>query len=276
MFRAVVTDLDGTLLNQHHRVSEYTLETISLLMKKGIPVIVATGRPHPDVLHTLKSCGLQGMYVITSNGARIIDPQLNPIASLDLSTELVSDLIQLKYSTDNPVDCAGSDFSVNLYRHDEWVTDVGKEVLLDMFASSGFRYKVVDNLPAYPKDGVHELFYMADSSTLLKLENAVKTRFAGKVECMMSTPLTLDVVHADANKAKAMMTVAKLLNIELKNIVAFGDGMNDVKMLASAGRGYVMGNAQQRLKEALPDLEVIGSNAEDGVAKKLRELFGLQ
>ena len=61
---------------------------------------------------------------------------------------------------------------------------------------------------------------------------------------------------------------------DIKDVVAFGDGFNDYEMLQSVGKGYVMGNAHYKLKEALPRNEVIENNNEDGVAKKIVEIFG--
>nr|CCC95439.1 unnamed protein product [Trypanosoma congolense IL3000] len=273
-YRAVVVDMDGTLLNSKHHISAYTLDTIQHLIQRGIPVVIATGRPHPDVFHTINSCGVRGTYVITSNGARLSDPQLKTIASLDLDEGLITELIGLS-SEPGVQDEKEEPFSVNLFQHDEWVTNMAKEQLLPMFGMSGFRYRVVEDLHSHPKDGVHELFFMAQPNTLLRLEEVIKARFEGRVSCMRSTPITLDVVHYNANKATAMAEVARLLGVELKDIVAFGDGMNDLKMLAAAGKGYIMGNAQQRLRDALPDMEVIGTNDEDGVAKKLREIFSI-
>ncbi|RHW67424.1 haloacid dehalogenase-like hydrolase [Trypanosoma brucei equiperdum] len=275
-YRAAVVDLDGTLLNENHRISAYTLDTIQKLLKRNIPVVIATGRPHPDVFHTIKSCGLQGTYVITSNGARVSDPQLNVIASFNLSEDVVSELIGLRSSGEDIQDPKEVPYTVNLFQHDEWVTDAAREELLQMFASSGFHYRVVDDLQAHQKDGVHELVFLAQPNTLHLLEGVVKKRFEGRISVMRSTSITLDVVHHNANKATAMAKVAELLGLELKDIVSFGDGMNDVQMLAAAGKGYIMGNAQQRLKDALPHLEVIGTNAEDSVAKKLRELFNIE
>ena len=44
MFKAIVTDLDGTLLNAEHKVSEFTRKTVKLLLKKGIKLYIATGK----------------------------------------------------------------------------------------------------------------------------------------------------------------------------------------------------------------------------------------
>ncbi len=75
------------------------------------------------------------------------------------------------------------------------------------------------------------------------------------------------------SKGHALEAVAKQLGHSLKACIAFGDGMNDVEMLSMAGKGCIMRNAHQRLKDRLPDLEVIGSNADDAVPHTLRTLF---
>ena len=59
----------------------------------------------------------------------------------------------------------------------------------------------------------------------------------------------------------------------MEDSVAFGDGCNDYDLLKKAGKGFVMGNAFYRLKESLPENETVESNVDNGVAKKLVELF---
>jgi hydroxymethylpyrimidine pyrophosphatase-like HAD family hydrolase len=75
------------------------------------------------------------------------------------------------------------------------------------------------------------------------------------------------------SKGHALEEVSKLLGYSLKECVAFGDGLNDKEMLIMAGKGCIMSNAHQRLKDLLPELEVIGSNTQDAVPRYLRKLF---
>ncbi|PBJ72206.1 haloacid dehalogenase-like hydrolase [Trypanosoma cruzi] len=272
-YLAVVTDLDGTLLNEHHSISEYTAETLRLLKSKGIAIIFATGRAYFDVFHTVEKCDLHGGYLITSNGARVFDPQRRAIVTHDLDPDVVSELINIKLDDENQ-DAEDSLFATNFYRHEEWLTNRGSEKMLAAYAGSGFRYKEMD-LNKCPHDGVHAVFFSGKHEVLLRVEKVLESRFQGKAEHSMSHPLVLDTVRWGVNKGNAMCEVAQLLGISAKEIISFGDGMNDLKMLQMAGKGCVMGNAQSRLKEALPHLEVIGCNTEDGVARKLRAVFDL-
>jgi hydroxymethylpyrimidine pyrophosphatase-like HAD family hydrolase len=68
------------------------------------------------------------------------------------------------------------------------------------------------------------------------------------------------------NKAAAIEKVLERVGFSLEEVVSFGDGFNDVEMLSLTGKGLIMGNAPALLKETLPHLEVIKTNAEDGVA----------
>ncbi|MGL5984195.1 MAG: HAD family hydrolase, partial [Cetobacterium sp.] len=83
----------------------------------------------------------------------------------------------------------------------------------------------------------------------------------------------LEVMKEGVSKATAIEEVLKREGIDIQDTIAFGDGLNDLEMLSFVGKGFVMGNGSPRLKELLPENEVIKPNSENGVAKKLQELF---
>ncbi|MCL0244218.1 HAD-IIB family hydrolase, partial [Escherichia coli] len=88
-----------------------------------------------------------------------------------------------------------------------------------------------------------------------------------------STLTCLEVMAGGVSKGHALEAVAKMLGYTLSDCIAFGDGMNDAEMLSMAGKGCIMANAHQRLKDLHPELEVIGSNADDAVPHYLRKLY---
>jgi len=75
------------------------------------------------------------------------------------------------------------------------------------------------------------------------------------------------------SKGHALDQVAKTLGYSLLDAISFGDGMNDKEMLTMAGKGCIMSNSHQRLKDLLPELEVIGTNADEAVARWLRKMY---
>ena len=76
-------------------------------------------------------------------------------------------------------------------------------------------------------------------------------------------------------RLKTLKKVLKILDIKPEEVIAFGDSMNDYEMLSLVGKPFIMGNANKRLIEALPNVEVIGNNNEDGIGEKLQEIFNI-
>ncbi|MDE5285089.1 MAG: HAD hydrolase family protein, partial [Candidatus Blochmannia sp. A2] len=68
-----------------------------------------------------------------------------------------------------------------------------------------------------------------------------------------------ELMAGTVSKGHALEEVAKIIGYTLKDCIAFGDGMNDLEMLSMAGKGCIMHNAHQRLKDKLPNMEVIDS-----------------
>ena len=92
---------------------------------------------------------------------------------------------------------------------------------------------------------------------------------------MFTNKGSLEVFPADCNKAKAAEILLKRDGLSLKDAVSFGDGSNDYDLITETGLGFAMGNSIYLLLEKLTDTEVIESNANDGMSKKVRELFDL-
>ena len=74
-FKAVVSDLDGTLLNTNHVIGEFTIDVLNKLEQKGVDIILATGRNHTDVASILGKIGAEHAVMITSNGATSARPE---------------------------------------------------------------------------------------------------------------------------------------------------------------------------------------------------------
>ena len=96
MFKAVVSDLDGTLLNAEHKVSEFTRETVELLLKKGIKFYIATGRAYPDAKRIMESIGIK-IPLISANGGVINDVDGNEIYRDDLDEESKNIVLDIDY-----------------------------------------------------------------------------------------------------------------------------------------------------------------------------------
>ncbi|WP_062266618.1 Cof-type HAD-IIB family hydrolase [Endozoicomonas arenosclerae] len=265
MYPVVVSDLDGTLLNDQHELAPRTKDVIRRLSSQGIRFVFATGRHYLDVEEMRAQLDID-MYTITSNGARAHNPQGEMIVSHDLNPEYIQQLISLgrKYS---------DTVFLSVYSEDNWFVEQHHEDLLKFHKDTGFSY-TMQNLDTIPVDKIIKVFFIAkEHEELLDLEKDIHDAFGDSVNMAFSLDTCLEIMAPAVSKGAALEEVMKLKGLELKDAVAFGDGMNDVEMLEVVGKGLVMGNATERLKARLPDHEVIGECNDDAVANFLDQQY---
>lgn len=263
MYKAVICDLDGTLLNSKHTISEYTKTIISKIHAKGVKVFIATGRHHRDAVAFKRMLGLDS-FLITSNGAKIHDEHDNEIFSHNIPADLASEIISFPM---------GEEFHRSIYQNDLWFVEEELEEAEEFHKESGFTHTKKD-FNEISGEEVTKFFYICnDSEKLRTFEEGVIEKFKGKLNVTLSQINCLELMQRGVSKGTAIKEILAKEGISIGEAVAFGDGLNDLDMLSTVGKGLIMGNCNYKLQEALPDHEVIETNDEDGVAKYLAELF---
>ena len=263
MYKVVISDLDGTLLNNQHHVSPHTRKVLKKLVAEGTKFVVATGRHHIDVKAIRDALGLD-IYLVTSNGAVVTDKQDEIIFNRTLPADIAQQLSEMPLPD--------PEIAVNIYTPEAWFTDRDMPEYLEYHRDTGFCYTKTD-LTTLDKNSINKFFFIAEHEPLLELENTLLERYAGQLSIAFSQPDCLEVMALGVNKGAAISSIVEQHDIPLSAAIAFGDGMNDYEMLSMVGHGVVMGNAHDRLKMALPDLPRAGINDEDGVAEYLQQLL---
>ncbi|ACZ00646.1 Cof-type HAD-IIB family hydrolase [Streptobacillus moniliformis] len=269
MYKAVVTDLDGTLLNSSHKVSEYSKKVIKKFVEKGYKFYIATGRLHASTKEIADSIGVK-IPLITVNGTRILDENGNEIYNNTLSFETVKKIASLDYKS------CGEDLLINGYFRNVWL-------VTDKKAEEYYRKERPDK-PYFPNTVSEEEFmsktfnkmhFIGNHESLLKLREKILKEIDEDLNVVFVGNTCLEIFNKDANKAKAAKFVLEKDGIKLSEAIAFGDSLNDYEMLKEVGKGFLMGNAIYLLKEMAPELEIIETNDNDGEAKKIEEIFGI-
>ncbi|WED21763.1 Cof-type HAD-IIB family hydrolase [Vibrio sp. JC009] len=261
-FKIVASDLDGTLLAPNHQLNDFAKQTLSDLHEKGLTFIFATGRHHVDVSGIREQAGIPA-FMITSNGARVHDQENNLLYSKNVESHIVQPIIDIVKKD--------PEIRINVYQDDKWFISREDEFIKKFHKDSGFAYSVFDT-DSSPTDGIAKIFFVyPDHEHLVKFEEEINQSFGDLVNAAFSTPFCLEVMAAEVSKGGALKAVAESMDLALDDCIAFGDGMNDVEMLSMAGKGLVMGSAHQKVFNALPDNEVIGTNEHDAVAHYLRD-----
>lgn len=267
MFNVVASDLDGTLLTPEHRLSPYTKKVLQSLRKRDIHFVFATGRHHIDVGQMRENMEIDA-FMITSNGARVHDSAGNLIFSHSLNPSLAPEIAQI--CADDPL------VYTHLYRGDHWLINKVDEYSLSFFRDTRFTYQFFDPFDFDTNDIAKIYFTTSDvalHSHLVALKNRLEQKYGDRISIAFSTLNCLEVMAENVSKGSALKKVVDKLGFTLKDTIAFGDGMNDFEMLSMAGKGCLMKNASPDLLARLPNLEVIGSNADDAVPHYLSHLL---
>jgi Cof subfamily protein (haloacid dehalogenase superfamily) len=267
MYKVIATDLDGTLLNANHQLDPFTVATVRKLERDGLRFVIATGRQYRDVAGIRDLLGISP-YLITSNGARIHAPDNTVIHADDLPPAIVQKLVQPE------IVGAHGRVIVNLFADQAWLIDRDAPDLLKFHQDSGFTYEVTD-LPKHDGVDIAKALYIGDPADLAHLAENLEREFGDALYVTYSLPDCLEVMTANVSKGRALQIVLERLGVDASQCVAFGDNMNDIDLLETAGHPFMMNNANPDLITRLPNVPRIGNNFEAGVAHHLRKLFAL-
>ncbi len=262
--KLVVSDLDGTLLTPEHRIGDYTLRVLHALRDRGVNLVLASGRHFHDI-HAVSAILGGGAYTISSNGAAVYDGNGEVIEVETIDLDCLDFLIS---------DAAFDAVHKNLYCVQEWLVEKPEPRLLAYHVESGFAYRVVDFGGMKPEP-VLKVFYYGEPSELAALQGYIIEQCGGQVATTFALPFTLEVMAGGVSKGAALERVRDRLQLDKSEVLAFGDGLNDLEMLGAAGTGVLMGNAHPQLKAALPGNPVIGRPEDEAVARYLEKLLAL-
>lgn len=255
----VITDLDGTLLNNHHTISEYTQSIFQELHQRNYLIVVATGRHHLDAMPLVEKLGVP-LYLVTSNGARIHSPEKELLFSVNMESDIVKSVLSLKIDPD---------ITTVLFRETVWQTNRHNEKLNSFQKEVTYHPELVDFNTVEDCAAIKIFFTHEDHEKLVTVRDLIVEKHPDTFNHAFSLPICLEFMDKNVDKSHAIAKILALENLDFSRAISFGDGFNDEMMLAHSGQGLIMENAPLALKNKLSHLKVIESNQEDGVAKHL-------
>lgn len=262
MIKLVVIDLDGTLLNAEHIISEYSKQVIRQVYQTGTQVMLATGRHYQDVYLLAQQLSIP-TRLITSNGARVHNSSAKLIYENHIPANLAADILTIS---------GGFQVHRNLYQQDLWLVEEPNKSLLDTHHSSGFSYQITD-FKQIDFSHIDKIYFTAPPEVLRTLHEKLHQKFGDQLYITFTTEFFLEVMNKGVSKGQALHKLLKRKDINPDQVMAFGDGLNDTDMLNLVGHPVVMANASDALKKLVPHAQQALSNAEDGVAKYLKQHF---
>lgn len=256
--KLIVSDLDGTLLNEKSEISPVTRDTLRKLSEKGILFAFASGRSIDSVKVFRDFLGIEA-YFICNNGASIYDSKENPIFESYMDSNITEKL--LEFFRENKINYNGFSHK-NIFIED---SDYSKIVTLE----NHFIPVKLSSKTSAPE--MTKLIVKGEPDFILDLKDKMSELFGNVLDLTISHPRCLDFVSISATKGKGIKFLSEKLGIPLSSVIAFGDGENDYDMLKTAGHSVVMENALESMKEKIKN--TAPSNTRDGVAIYLQDLF---
>ena len=258
--RAVFFDIDGTLVSFNtHRVSDATVEALAELRRRGVKVILATGRllNQTEVVSRIKFDAyitLNGCCCLAEDGTTVISKATIPQSDLEAIVDFLEE-------NNHPFPCSFMDEVGSTINYvDDRVQTVWDNIALPA-------PRVED-----PRQTIKRNIYQANIYVDEVDEDPIVERYLQHCESTRWHPLFADVNLRGVSKQQGVDTMLAYFGISREEAMAFGDGGNDVSMLGHVGWGVAMGNAVDTAKQAA--VYVTDTVDNEGICKALQH-FGL-
>lgn len=258
-YRMIVLDLDGTLTNSKKQITPHTRETLIRAQQMGVKVVLASGRPTYGIVPIAEQLELAkyGGYILSFNGGEITDWRTREVIYANV---LDPQVIPYMYRS-----AKEHGFAIVSYRDNFVITEtpddeyVQKEAILNVMQT----LKVDDFLAAidFP---VPKCLIVGEAERLALLEKEMYERLKETNEVYRSEPYFLEMMPKGIDKARSLEVLLDKLGLSREQVIACGDGFNDLSMIKFAGLGVAMSNAQPIVREHADYVTL--SNDEDGVA----------
>lgn len=261
-YKLIVLDLDGTLTNSQKVITPRNRETLIRVQEQGVRLVLASGRPTYGIVPLANELRMNefGGFILSYNGGEIINWETGEMIYENV---LPNDIVPILYES-----ARNHHLSILTYDGAEIVTEnskdpyVEKEAFLNKMAVRETNDFLTDiTLP------IAKCLIVGDADKLIPLESELSLRLQGKINVFRSEPYFLELVPQGIDKAQSLAVLLKELGIGREEIIAIGDGYNDLSMIKFAGLGIAMGNAQEPVKKAADYITL--SNEEDGVAEAI-------
>lgn len=256
--KLLALDIDGTLTNTQKDITPATLEKIIEAQEKGNIVAIASGRPLPGIRKIADTIELDrfGGYVLAFNGGRIVDYSTGEVVyQAVLDNDVVRDIYDY---------CLKAGCGMVTYDGDRVITGTDIDGYMTFEASiNHMEIMRIDNFREYIDFPLNKCLLTADPDKAEKIEQELAEKFGDQLNIFRSEPYFVEIMPPNVHKATSLEKLLEVLDMDRKDLVACGDGYNDLTMIEYAGVGVAMANAQDIVMEHADYITL--SNDEDGL-----------
>ena len=267
--KLIVSDIDGTLVNNDNEISSLTIDIVKKLKQNNILFSLASQRVHSSIVPLAKQLDIQIPF-ISLNGSLIQDSMGNKI--------LNKSVIDKKY-VEKAVSLAEKNYiKIALCYNDKIVYTEDNSVLKDFMSRLGTTYSLVESYDSY-KDNVLEIIMSGNDRKIMKRIQSKMTLPFGlllKVKFYRSQSFhgvyNIEMIRKGVSKKTGLKKLTKYLGLKRDHVMVFGDWYNDRDLFQFGGTNIALDNAVDELKEMADHVSEL-SNEEDGVGNFLKMFY---
>ncbi len=260
-YRLAIFDMDDTLLGPDRAISRENVDALHRLLSLGVEVVIASGRHHINIVEFEDTLGFKG-WVISAGGAMvrhaetqevIFEVCLPPALGLELFHRGRTQNISLigYHRTGIFCDAPG-----------EWI---------ELYMRRTHQVPVAD-IPELIATGMQKLIWTTAPGRIKELTSQLQSEYQGRIYVVNTEYEMVDFLNTEANKARATQELVAKLGLGREQVIAFGDGNNDVPLLSWAGMSVAMAHGRESARKAAKKISPPGP-PETAVARSLAELL---
>jgi Cof subfamily protein (haloacid dehalogenase superfamily) len=249
-------DIDGTLINSQGVMTKETVGAIRKCMEAGVMVTISSGRSIQGVRSFIDELELDAP-IITYNGAMIVDAVTGRVLfEQGLSGQDAEQVLKLGMEIGT---------TIIAWSNNELYVNVINDHVMNYWRLSGVKPVVFTDIGHITAQGVTKIIWIDTIDRIEALKEGIKDIVNDSVTYCTSQPHYLEFFDSSVSKAAALEFIGRMYDIRREEMIAIGDGFNDLSMIEYAGLGVAMGNAAGGVKENAD--YVTASNDEDGIAQ---------
>ena len=241
-YRLAAIDLDDTLLGPDKKISAANVAAVQALRERGLRITLASGRRHENMLRFHRQLDLEGP-IVSCNGALVMNAETGEVlhenrVPADLAAEVIAD-------------GTGRGITQNFYHTDGGLYVREKTQWTDLYQQrTGSEVTCFGDLTRLSGDSPLKILWIDEPESVARLFPEMEARYAGRLYVTVTDAEYLEFMALDVSKAVGVAAVAARYGLQQSEVLAFGDGNNDVPLLQWAGLSVAMDNAHPRAKAA--------------------------
>lgn len=261
MIKLFVSDVDGTLLNDNHEITEENKKALLALKEAGIQLVLASGRTFDQLKSVMKDMDVS-FYGITMNGGSIVDENGNTLLTNKITEKTLNTLFEVADKF--------TEVTKEYYCEKQCFTSVPYAILDETYIENYacmFSWTYEEAKAFHEELNVKNLFCFDCSKDEIFKAHPLKMEFHPRtkelrdailkeiemledIQISNSAPINIEIMHKEAGKGNLVKKYCELFNFKEEEVAVIGDNNNDVDMLSMFENSYVVENGSEKAKQA--------------------------